>query len=67
MSHHIGWQTAQMVDHYIQMGKVLGWSIVSSSASPSAGFNDQNLVQRLSSEFREKNSVAENLMRRIVK
>ena len=51
-------------------GKSFGliyYSIDLLSASLSTGFNVQDLVQRLGSEFREKNSLAENLMWRIVK
>lgn len=56
VAHHIGWQSTQMVDLYTQTGKVMG----SKASKPTPASNpinieDEDLVEKIGLEFREKN------------
>lgn len=56
VANHIGWQSTQMVNLYTQTEKVM--SISSTSATPPSNplnLEDGDLVERISSEFRERN------------
>lgn len=56
VARHVGWQSTQMVDLYTQTDKVLGVS--SNSPTPASNplnMDDEVLMARISSEFRDKN------------
>ena len=52
---HIGWKSTEMVDLYTQIDKVVGISSPRISAQNPLDLNNELLVEKLGSQFRESN------------